>query len=43
MPALKEFLAMRDTREEFAQVRAEGRVGIPCFLHEDGRIAFEVE
>ena len=43
MKALKEFLALRDTREEFAEVRAEGRVGIPCFLFEDGRIAFEVE
>ena len=39
---LKEFLALRDTREEFAPVRAEGRVGIPCFLTEDGRISFEV-
>lgn len=43
MPNLKEFLAMRDTREEFAEVRKEGRVGIPCFLYEDGRISFEVE
>lgn len=43
MPALKEFLALRDTREEFADVRREDRVGIPCFLHEDGKISFEVE
>ena len=27
---MKEFLALRDTRAEFAQVRAEGRIGIPC-------------
>ena len=43
MPNLKAFLALRDSREEFAQVRAEGRVGIPCFVTEDGKILFEVE
>ena len=43
MMNLKAFLALRDTREEFAAMRAEGRVGIPCFLHEDGRISFEIE
>ncbi|MBR4081965.1 MAG: glutaredoxin [Clostridia bacterium] len=43
MPNLKAFLALRDTREEFAQVRAEGRVGIPCFVAEDGKISFDVQ
>ena len=40
---LKAFLALRDTREEFAAVRAESRVGIPCFVTEDGAISFDVE
>lgn len=40
---MKEFLALRDTREEFAQVRAEGRIGIPCFLKEDGSIILDAK
>lgn len=34
---------MRDTREEFAEVRKEGRAGIPCFLTEDGAVTFVPE
>ena len=40
---MKEFLALRDTRAEFAQVRAEGRIGIPCFLKEDGSIILDAK
>jgi len=43
MAGLKEFLALRDSRGEFADVRKEGRVGIPCFLMEDGSITFDVQ
>lgn len=40
---LKEFLRLRDSRSEFADVKTSGSVGIPCFLMEDGRIQFEME
>ena len=42
MMNLKEFLALRDRREEFAPVREGGWVGIPCFLLDDGTITFDV-
>ena len=35
---LRAFLALRDTDPAFAQVRAEGRIGIPAFLFDDGSI-----
>ncbi|MCM1108075.1 MAG: glutaredoxin-related protein [Clostridium sp.] len=40
---LKEFLCLRDSREEFASMRRLGYVGIPCFVLEDGRITFRPE
>lgn len=40
---LKEFLALRDSRPELAEARGEGRIGIPCFLHEDGSLSFDPE
>ncbi|MCM1078293.1 MAG: glutaredoxin-related protein [Bacteroidales bacterium] len=40
---LKEFLSLRDTREEFAPMRRLGYVGIPCFVLEDGSITFRPE
>ncbi len=41
--SLKEFLALRDSRPEFRQVREDGGIGIPCFLRSDGSICFEPE
>ena len=38
---LKEFLALRDNRDEFAEARAEGYAGLPSFLKEDGSISFD--
>ncbi len=35
---LKEFLKLRDNRPEFDEARAEGDVGIPCYVREDGSI-----
>ncbi len=32
---LKAFLALRDSREEFAPIKQEGRIGIPCFVEDD--------
>jgi len=42
MKELKEFLALRDSREEFADAKKNGYAGIPCFLREDGSITFDV-
>ena len=39
---LKEFLALRDSRAEFAPIKAAGSIGIPCFLREDGSLTFDV-
>lgn len=36
---LKEFLALRDSHPVFAQVREEGKIGIPCIVKEDGSVA----
>ncbi len=41
--SLKEFLALRDSRPEFRQVREDRGIGIPCFLRPDGSICFEPE
>ena len=38
---LKEFLKMRDEQPVFAEVRAAGKIGIPCILREDGTIMLE--
>ena len=38
---LKEFLHLRDTHPAFAEVKAQGAVGIPCFVTDDGRVSFE--
>ena len=40
---LKEFLALRDARSEFDEVKKEGGIGIPCFLKEDESITFSLE
>ena len=39
--ALKQFLKLRETREEFAPVRQRGQIGIPCILSEDGKLRFD--
>lgn len=35
---LRAFLALRDSRPEFDAVKAEGRIGIPAFVFDDGSI-----
>lgn len=40
MPNLKEYLALRDNREEYEFVKERGFVGIPALLEEDGEILF---
>lgn len=41
--ALKEFLALRDARAEFAAVKKAGGIGVPCFYFPDeDRIELDV-
>lgn len=40
---LKEFLAIRDGSDLFDQARAEGGIGIPCILREDGSVTLDWE
>lgn len=42
-PNLRAFLALRDTCPELAQARAEGRIGVPCFVLADGTVALDPE
>lgn len=42
MKNLKEFLALRDSREEFVAVKEAGKAGVPAFLLDDGSIEFDV-
>ena len=40
---LKEFLALRDNRDEFKEARENGYAGLPCFVREDDSISFSAE
>ncbi len=40
---LKEFIKFRDAHKEFDFARAEGKIGIPCFLFENGEFTFDLE
>ena len=40
---LKAFIRLRDTSPAFESVKADGSIGIPCFVSEDGRISFDTE
>ncbi len=42
MKNLKEFLKIRDSREEFNPVKENGSVGIPCFI-KDSKISFNID
>lgn len=37
-PNLRAFLALRDSRPEYEEIKKEGLIGIPTFLWEDGSI-----
>jgi len=43
MPKMKEFLHLRDNRDEFTDIKKEGYVGVPCFLLEDDSIDFDTD
>jgi len=40
---LKEFLAIRDSSPLFASLKAEGKIGIPCLVREDGTVSLSWE
>ncbi|CAK7036224.1 MAG: hypothetical protein PEPC_01537 [Peptostreptococcus russellii] len=40
---LKEFLELRDNREEFDIIKQEGSIGVPCMLTDDKEIIFYEE
>lgn len=42
MSNLKEFLALRDLRDEFKPIKESGKAGVPVFLLDDGKITFDV-
>ena len=35
---LKAFLKLRDSNEIFETAKAEGKIGIPCLVHDDGTV-----
>ena len=38
---LKEFLKLRDAQEIFNEPRANGKIGIPCIVCDDGRVTLD--
>ena len=38
---LKQFLKLRESREEFAPIKERGQIGIPCILDEEGNLTFD--
>ena len=40
---VKCFLALRDENEAFADVKAAGKIGIPCIVREDGSVTLSWE
>lgn len=40
---LKEFLALRDKLDIFAEVKSAGGVGIPCLVDDDGNVSLSWE
>lgn len=41
LPALKEFLAIRDGNALFDEVKRNGSIGIPCIVDENGRVTLD--
>ena len=40
---LKAFIRLRDASPAFDTVKANGSIGIPCFVSDDGQISFDTE
>lgn len=39
--ALKEFLVIRDAVPQFAKIREQGKIGIPCIVDENGSVRLD--
>ena len=40
---MKEFLKLRESREEFVPVQEKGQIGIPCILEENDKLSLDWE
>lgn len=40
---MREFLHLRDTHKEFDAVREQGRIGVPCFVKDDGTLILDAQ
>ena len=40
---LKEYLELREKSPLYVPVKAEGRIGIPCFIKEDGTETMDLD
>lgn len=38
---LKEFLALRDRESVFDEIKADGKIGIPCIVTEEGKVKLD--
>ena len=43
LDCLKEYLELREKSSLYAPVKAEGRIGIPCFIKEDGTETMDLD
>lgn len=43
MNNLRKYLELRENEEVFIKVRAEKRIGFPCFILDNGKITFDIE
>lgn len=43
LDSLKEYLELREKSPLYAPVKAEGRIGIPCFVKEDGTETMDLD
>lgn len=41
LSALKEFLAIRDSDPQLAEVKAKCKIGIPCIVDQDGSVRLD--
>lgn len=40
---LRAYLALRDKSEVYAEIRGTDRLGVPCFICEDGTVTLDLE
>lgn len=40
---LRAYLALRDTSDVYADIRGTDRLGVPCFVCEDGTVTLDIQ